>query len=114
MKFIVTILVTALLAWPGSWLLAWWMIALVPFVVAIVLKQKPGRGFLSGFIAIALLWFYLSLKADIANEHILSTRIAELFGLSHNLFIIVNILVGALAGGLGGWSGAAITGKKKG
>lgn len=110
MRFLMTILITALLAWLTSWLWAWWMIAVIPFVVAVLIKQKVGRAFMSGLLGIALLWLYLVLKMDIANHSILSTRMAGLFGLGHTAFLIVNILLGGLIGGLGGWSGAAMRG----
>lgn len=108
MKYIINILVIAISAWILSSLIAWWMIAVMPFVIAVANKQKAGAAFASSFVAIAMLWLYLIMQTDIANESILSTRIAQLFGLGHTLFLIVNVLVGGLVGGLGGWSGAAM------
>ncbi len=107
MKNIITVIVTALLAWVASQY-AWWAIVVIPFLVAVVLKFKGGKGFLIGFVSIALLWSYLILKTDLANEHILSAKIAGVFGLPHIVFLIVNVFLGALIGGLGGWSGAAM------
>lgn len=108
MKNLVIIFVIALLAWLCSRYIAWWMIAVVPFLIILFLKAKPGRGFLTGFIAIGILWLYLILEQDLANEHILSERFAILIGLPHLAFLIVNVLIGAIAGGLGGWSGALL------
>lgn len=106
MKMIIIIIITALLSWIGCYFLPWWMIAAVPFIVMLSVGVKPAKGFLLGMLSIALLWLYLILKADIANEHILSDRMAKLIGLSHVLLIVVNIILGALVGGLGGWCGA--------
>ena len=108
MRLLITILITALLAWLTSWMFSWWMIAVIPFLIAVVWEQKPGKAFVTGSLSIGLLWLYLILKTDMANEQILSSRMAQLFGLGHTLFIIVNILVGALVGGLGSWSGASM------
>lgn len=108
MKQLITIIITALLAWLTSHMFAWWMVVVIPFLVAVVWQLRPGWAFLNGFISIGLLWFYLILRTDIANEQILSDRMAQLFGLGHALFITVNILLGALVGGLGGWSGASM------
>ena len=94
--------------WVGGFFLPWWVIAVVPFLVAVVLVQRPGNGFVSGFFAVGLLWAILILKTDAANEQLLSTRMAQLFGLSHGLFLLVNIFLGALVGGLSGWSGACM------
>ena len=109
MILLITIFITALLAWLCSRLfVAWWMIAVIPFLVAILTRQKPGRAFISGMLAIALLWSILIVITDAANEQILSSRMAELFGLGHIFFLMVNIMLGALVGGLGGWSGASM------
>ena len=108
MRHLITIIITALLAWLTSQVFAWWMVAGIPFLIAVVWQLKPGGAFLNGFMSIGLLWLYLILKTDIANEQILSQRMAQLFGLGHPLFLVVNILLGALVGGLGGWSGASM------
>lgn len=110
MKSFVIILLTALLAWLASLTIAWWMIAVVPFLIAVVLKQKPGKAFVSGMLSIALLWTALIMRADIDNEYLLSSRMAQLFSLGHAAFILVNIILGALVGGLGGWTGACMNG----
>lgn len=106
MRLLITVIITALLAWLTSYMFAWWMIAVIPFLIAVVWKQKPGFAFISGALSIAILWSLLITLADAANEHILSSRMAQLFGLSHTVFIAVNIMLGAIVGGLGGWSGA--------
>lgn len=108
MRQLITIIITALLAWLASYSFAWWMVAVIPFLIAVVWKQGARWAFLNGFLSIGLLWLYLILKTDIANEQILSQRMAQLFGLAHALFLAVNILLGALVGGLGGWSGASM------
>ncbi len=108
MRQLITIIITALLAWLTSQVFAWWMVAVIPFLIAVVWQLRPGWAFLNGFLSISLLWLYLILRADTANEQILSGRMAQLFGLGHTLFIIVNVLLGALLGGLGGWSGASM------
>ena len=109
------IIVTAVLAWLLS-AFGWWMIAVVTFLAALLAKMKPGRGFVFGFISMALLWHCLILVRDIANDHILSARMAAVIGVPYFVLLIINVLIGALMGGLGGWSGAAMRGifKKKG
>ena len=108
MRQLITIIITALLAWLASYSFTRWMVAVIPFLIAVVWQQKAGWAFVNGFISIGLLWLYLILRTDITNEQILSNRMAQLFGLSHTLFIVVNIVLGALVGGLGGWSGASM------
>lgn len=108
MKNLVIIFITALLAWLSSYYVGWWMIVVVPFLIIILLKNKPARGFLTGFIAIGTLWLYLILEQDLRNKHILSGQFAMLIGLPHIAFLIVNVIIGAVAGGLGGWCGALL------
>lgn len=108
MRQLITIIITALLAWLASYSFGWWIVAVIPFLIAVVWQQKPNQALMNGFLSIGLLWLYLVLRADTANEQILSNRMAQLFGLSHILFLVVNIVLGALVGGLGGWSGASM------
>ena len=112
MRFITNILLTALLAALTTWYLPWWMIAVVAFVVAILLPQKNGKAFWSGFLGIFLMWLVFSLCKDIGNDHILSTRMAKLFHLpAYGLFLIVAAAIGGLIGGLAAWGGAALRGQ---
>jgi hypothetical protein len=87
----------------------WWMIAVVSFLVSFIIHLSSGKAFLSGFLGIALCWFAFILKIDMANEHILSGRMANLFHLpNYGSFIVVNLIIGGLVGGLAAWSGAAL------
>lgn len=110
MKRLITILSTAIIAWAASWLIAWWMIVVIPCLVAFATKQKTGIAFLYGFVSIALLWLFLIYYADIGNDGILSHRMALLIlGTSSNsMLIVVNVLLGGILGSLGGWSGASL------
>lgn len=99
-------LIVALLAGIATWFLPWWMIAIVPFVLAIAWQLRPGKAFLLSAISICLLWLVVILIRDIPNDHILSSRMAGLFSLPGTLlFILVNLVVGGLVAGLAGWAG---------
>jgi hypothetical protein len=107
MRFIIAILLTALLAGITTWLLPWWMIAVSAFIVMLIIAVKPSGGFLAGFIGVALLWLIIVLMKDAGNAHVLSGRMAKLFGLPNaTLFLVVTVFLGGLVGGLAGWSGA--------
>lgn len=109
MRFVSAILFTALLAGIGSWFFQWWMIAVAAFVIMLIIELKPGKGFLAGFLGIAFLWLTIILLKDGSNQHILSGRMAKLFGLPNSfLFVIVNVFLGALVGGMAGWSGVLV------
>ncbi|MBS1586233.1 MAG: hypothetical protein JSS82_11885 [Bacteroidetes bacterium] len=114
MRFVSTILITATIAFLLTMSLPWWMVAVAAFIVALLLPQRLGRSFLSGFLGIFLFWLVYALLRDVANDHILSTRMAKLFFHVPGsfLFLCVAALVGGLVGGLGAWTGAALRSKQ--
>ena len=107
MKQLFSILLIAILSAIATAFFPWWMVAIVTFsVVALV---RPTRPFLIGFAGVALFWLALILMRDIPNQHILSQRMSKLFSLPHySIFIIVDVLLGGLVGGLAAWSAAAM------
>ncbi|MDX2048048.1 MAG: hypothetical protein SFU87_14755 [Chitinophagaceae bacterium] len=107
MKFIVSVLLTALLAFAAGLYLPWWSIAIASFLVASVLYQKPLLSFLCGFTAIFLLWGILAWLRSAGNNHILAAKASLLILKTENpvLLILVTGLIGAVTGGLAAWSG---------
>lgn len=102
-KFLVNTLLIALLCFVGGLFFPNWIIAPIAFVVSLLLPMRPPLAFLSGFLALFLLWGGLALAANLANGGILATRIALLLPLSGSSYalILVTALVGALVGGGG-------------
>ena len=106
MRFFLLVLLVAILSAGATYLLPWWSIAVVCFVVSLLVRQGRGRAFLMGFAGAGLAWLVEAMMHDLANEHILSTRMAVLFHLPNfALFVAVTVLLGGLVGGL-----AALTG----
>ncbi len=110
MKFIIALLLTAILAYFGGIYFPWWTIAVAAFLVPLLIVQPPFRSFLTGFLAVFLLWAYLAWQADNANEGILSERISPLIpGPDNALFLIlITGFLGGLLGGLGALTGSLI------
>lgn len=108
MKFLIALILTALLSYAAGFYLPWWSIAFTSFLVAIVIPQKPLKAFLAGFLAMFLLWIILALYIDMGNQHILSMKIAELLfkSNSHVLIMSATGLVAGLVGGFAALSGA--------
>ena len=108
MKFIVSILLTALLSFVICLYFDWWTIAIAAFVVALCIRQQPKKAFLTGFIALFLLWGGLAWSIDIANEHVMSHRLAAVlpFGGSSFLMIFVTAFIGALIAGAASLAGS--------
>lgn len=115
MRFILAILLTAVLSFLAGMFLPWWSIAIVAFLVALLLIQHIGAGFLSGFLGIFILWGVLAFWIDVKNESILSQKIAQLFPLggSSVLMILVTAFIGALVGGFAGMAGSSLKPAKK-
>jgi hypothetical protein len=106
LKFLVSVLLIILLSFICGLFLPWWTIAVAAFAVSALIQQKPLAAFFTGFLALFLLWGGLALAVDIANESILSTRVAGILPLqgSSVALLLVTGFVGALVGG-----GGAIT-----
>lgn len=114
MRFIIAILSIIVLSVITTMFLPWWMIAVCSFLAGLLIYQRPYRAFFAGFLAIALFWLVSILMKDIPNQHILSTRMAGVFGLpNYALLIAVNVFLGALIGGLSAWGGSLLVYVKK-
>ena len=102
MNFLIIFIVTAIL----QLFTPWWTIALVPFLIIIWRPSTSLHAFLTGFLAIALLWFFYGLYLHINTEGVMSNRIAEIFSLPNGiLLLVVTTIVGGMIGGLSGLSG---------
>lgn len=105
MNFLIILILTAVL----QFFTPWWTIALVPFFIMAWRPAKPGISFLTGFLAIALIWFSYGFYLHHVSEGILSNRIAELFSLPGGfVLLIITTLIGGIVGGLGALSGSFI------
>jgi len=114
MKFIASICLTALLGFSICLYMNWWAIAIAAFLVAVCIHQKPLNSFLTGFIALFLLWGILSWVIDIKNEQVLSHKLSAVlpFGGSVFLMILVTALIGGLVAGFAAMAGSYLREKK--
>ena len=108
MKFLVSILLTMLLAFACGLYLPWWSVAVAPFVVVSVIYQPPLRAFATGFFAVLLLWLVLILIINSSNHNILAAKVALVMGFGEMLLIVLSCVVGGLVGGLGGLTAALL------
>jgi hypothetical protein len=91
MRFTLATLLTAALSFIAGLYLPWWSIAVVAFLVALLIKQKIGLAYLSAFAAISLLWGGLALFVHIRNKGLLTQKIAQIFPLNGNAFLLISI-----------------------
>ena len=110
MKFLVSVLLTALLGFSLGLYFPWWTVALSGFAVHYFLFQKPLISFASGFLGIFILWGLITMMRSIANDHILAHRISLMILKKDNpnLLIALSALIGGLAGGMGALCGSLL------
>lgn len=102
MKFIISLLLIALLSFAAGLFLPWWSIAIAAFLVLAFIPQRPLMAFLCGFLAVALLWAGLSFYLSSMNQHLLAHKVSLLIlKMDNPLFlIIVTALIGGLVAGM--------------
>ena len=115
MKFVISLILTAFLSFAACLYLPWWSIAIVAFLIAILIPQRPGRAFLAGFIALFLLWGGLSFWLSNNNGHILAHKISLVVFKIDNawLLLLATALIGALVAGFAALSGSFLRTHKK-
>lgn len=108
MKFFIAAFLTALTSFLACLYLPWWTIAIAAFVIAVMIPQKPHRAFITGFLALFLLWGSLAFLISRANEHFLAKKISLVILKtdSHFLLIFITAMIGALVAGFGALSGS--------
>jgi hypothetical protein len=112
MKFILSIVLVGLVTYAigiyGN--LPWWSFVVTNLIIAIALPIKPLQSFIAGALGVGALWAGLAFGIDSANNHILSTKVAQILSLggSYIALIAVTALVGALLGGLASLTGSFV------
>lgn len=114
MKLLVAIILTAVLAFVAGLYLPWWSLAIAAFLSALLIHQRGGKAFLSGFLGVFILWAFLAWWIDMKNQGILSKKVADIFHLggSSFLLILVTALIGALVAGFAAISGSYLRSRR--
>lgn len=101
----------ALSAWLLSLILPWWSLAIPAVVLGYLLGKTGWSAFGFGFLGIGGWWLIQTVYIHLANDGILTTRIAELFSLPSSWFIIlITVIIGGLSGGLSTLTGYLLKG----
>lgn len=88
--------------WLITLFLPWWGVLIPAVIFGAWLIDRTLISFLTGFTASGLAWFLQSLYIHLANDAILSTRIAEMMGFQSPWIVLAfTFLIGAIPGGLG-------------
>ncbi|MFB5946621.1 hypothetical protein [Albibacterium profundi] len=94
-------------------LFPWWVIAPVAFVCCLLKARNAFSAFVIAFLAVFVLWFATAAILSIQNNHILATRISQMFGLGSGayswvLLALLTSVIGGLVAGFAGISGFLI------
>ncbi len=110
MKFTVSVILTALLSFVACLYLPWWSIAVVSFLIAIVIFQKPYMAFIAGFVSLLLLWGGLAWWSSAANDDLLAHKISVLVIKADSPFLLVGLtaLIGAVVAAFAALSGSLL------
>jgi hypothetical protein len=115
MKFITSLILTALLSFAACLYLPWWSIAIAAFIVAAAIPQGAIKSFLAAFTALFLLWGGLAWWISSANEHMLAHKISMVLLKTDNIWALIfaTATIGALVAGAGALSGSFLRSSKK-
>lgn len=112
--FPIKILLIIVLSFLLTLFLPWYGVAIAAFITGLVLSNKEGNNFITGFFGVGFFWFAYALFLDIKNEHVLSSKIALLFSdslgadITSGVLVMVTTFLGALIGGLSCAAGAML------
>ncbi len=109
MKFIVSVLIIALLSLAVGLFFPWWTIAIVAFIVTSLIPQNSLRSFLSGFTAVFLLWGALAWLISSNNDHLMASKVALILKMGNpTILILATALIGALVAGFAALAGSFV------
>ncbi|HET7118152.1 MAG TPA: hypothetical protein VFI29_16765 [Hanamia sp.] len=114
MKSVITTILIILFSFLSCLYFPWWSIAIVAFIISALIPQKPLSSFFNGFIALFLLWGFLSLWISIQNGHILAHRVSLLIFKTDSPFLLIlaTALIGALVAGFAALAASYIRTRK--
>ncbi|MGN6530390.1 MAG: hypothetical protein ACTHK0_01390 [Ginsengibacter sp.] len=114
MKFLTSTILIIVFSFLVCLYLPWWSIAIVAFITPILIPQTNLASFISGFVALFLLWGIMSLWISISNGNILAHRVSLLIFKTDNpfLLIIVTALIGAMVAGFAALTGSFLRKEK--
>jgi hypothetical protein len=105
MLFSIILLVSFL----SGYVLPWWAACILTFAATWFFGKTSGQAFWSGFAGLGIAWLALALLKSFPNEHVLASRIAQLFHLPHWLLLLgITVIIGGLAGGMSALSGLLV------
>ena len=111
MKFLLQLIVIAILAFVFELLMPWWSIAIAAFIGGLAFNSRAN--FLAGLLGIGLLWLLYALMMDVTSAAPLAERISKILFMNKPLLFLVTVVIGGLVGGFAAMAGGALRGTSK-
>lgn len=111
MKFLLQLIVIAILAFVFELVLPWWSIAIAAFVGGAAFNTRAN--FLAGFLGIGLLWLVYAIMMDVTSAAPLAERVSKVLPLNKPLLFLFTAVIGGLVGGFAAMAGSALRGSSK-
>jgi len=101
-RFLMNVLIGTIICFlTQTYLQQWWIFAAITFIISLLLPYSSGiRSFFAGLLIVFISWMFLYIFRDIANDSVMSAKIANLFSMKSNylLFTIVAFVMGLIGG----------------
>lgn len=99
-RFIVQLILVVAFSYGAQFIMPWWGVIIASALAGMIVNTKPFSAFLSGFIGLGALWFFLAYTIDAANHSLLSGKVATILGLDAGFqLILITTFLGAIIGG---------------
>lgn len=109
MRFVLGLILVALLAYFSPMFLPWWGIIPLAGIVGFAVGAKWWQSLLYGLIAVGAVWGIYTYSINAANEGILSSRMAKLFNIDGGvLLVVISTAIGTILSALATTSGALL------
>jgi hypothetical protein len=109
-KFIIQVIIIALLAYMLELFFPWWSIAIAAAMGGLFLRSDAN--FWAGFCGIGLLWLSAALVIGITSSSSLADKVAAIMHLNETILLFITSFIGALVGGLASFTGSLVTRRK--
>jgi len=102
MVFIVVLIASFLL----QLVLPWWIIVIISFATCGLIGKTAKLSLWSPFFAIVLLWIGMALFKSIPNQHLLVSKVAQMFGVqAWGLILALTAILGGFTAAISGYCG---------
>jgi len=89
-----------------SFVLPWWIVAIISFLSALFIAKTSAHAFWSAFAAIFIVWAVMALFKSVPNNHMLATRMAHVLPLGGHwiVLLVITAVIGGLVAGMAAMS----------